>query len=595
VNPFASDPALLDWLTVSALLVLLLALVARPWGRWRPAEAWSPRRALALDAGCAALLATMGLWWAYHLFEGINPDWIPTAQDFAEYSATIAKVLDPDGIEIYWNRSLLYPWLATTLVHGLGLVPYDAAIHLSLACTGLLPLAVFLVTRQLGPTPLALGSGLLVLHLPGAVERLGHVSDYSMSYLLTLLGVAAALMALRRPRAWTFLLAGSALTAVLACTPKGLTVALVALPFLVAGLPWKQPRHAALTALALAAPMAVGWWTYGALGIDHSSLEWGVVGLKETWAQTQGIPLTHADWGLPAIDGDPGTWRFGGAGALAGLPRTIAVMLHSPEGYPGLGARLVDSPAVLRGAMGLGAGWSLLALAPLGCLAVRAGCRPRWGLGAGFLLCFVVTQALGAHGVPLRSYYVVHLLALAPALLVAALWGLARLLPSRLGPLSATPLWLLPLLALALLHSGAGVGHAAAARTVGAYHFAFLGAPGDRTTATRLRRELAPGDVVLDATTHGQASDAYHGLAAIQRSEQAHGTAAVRAPGSEGARRFVVLDCAFAHRFPPQAAMLAQRLGAQPRFRQWAGCIYLDAQPGDPVDLDAPGDAPEAP
>jgi hypothetical protein len=592
VNPFATHAVTMDWLMASALLALVLALVARPLGRWRAPAAPSPHRAHALDSACAVVLAASGLWWAYHLFTGINPDWIPTAQDFAEYSATLAKVLEPDSIDLYWNRSLLYPWLATLLVHGLGLVPYDAAIHISISATGLLPLAVFLVARQLAPTPLALASGLLVLHLPGAMERLGHVSDYSSSYLLAVLCLAAVLLALRRPRWWAYALAGVALTGVLACTPKGLAVALVALPFLVAGLPWKRPRRAALAALALVAPIAIGWWAYGSLDIAHSSLEWGVVGLKETWAQTQGITLTHADWGLPVSAGDPGTWRFGGAGALAGLPRTVGVMMHTPEGYPGLAARLVDSPTVLRSAMGLGGSLLPLLLVPLGCLAVRADCWLRRSLAAGFLLAFVASQTLGAHGVPLRAYYVIHLLVLVPALILAAAWGLARVLPERLGPLSSLSLWVLPLLALGLLHSGSGVGHAAAARTVSAHHFAFLGAPSARTTATRLRRELEPGDVVLDATTQRQATDAFHGLAMVQRSEQDHGQAAVKAPGVQAERRFVVLDCAFAHRFPPQAMMLAQRLGAQPRFRQWAGCIYIDAQPGEPVDVTAPTSPP---
>ena len=595
MNPFASDPALLDWLMASAMVAALLALAARPVGRWRAPAPLPLRRALALDAACAGVLAVSGLWWAYHLFAGINPDWIPTAQDFAEYSATLAKVLEPDSIDMYWNRSLLYPWLTTLLVHGLGMVPYDAAIHLSLCATGLLPLAAFLVTRQLGPTPLALASGLLALHLPGAVERLGHVSDYSLSYLLAVLCLAAGLLALRRPRAWAFLLAGLALSAVLACTPKGLALALVALPLLVAGLPWKQPSRAALSALALLAPIAIGWWAYGSLDIAHSSLEWGVVGLQETWAQTQGIHLTHADWGYPDTGDDPGTWRFGGVGALAGLPRTIEVMLHTPAGYPGLGARLVDTPTVLRSALGLGGSLLPLILVPMGCLAVRIEGWPRRALAVGFLLGFVLSQALGAHGVPLRAYYVIHLLVLAPALILAAAWGLARVLPQRLGPLSTLPLWLLPLLALVLLHSSSGMGHAAAAKTVSAHHFAFLGSPSARTTATRLRRELEPGDVVLDATTQRQATDAFHGLVTLQRSAQDHGQAAVRAPGIAAERRFVVLDCAFAHRFPPQAVMLGQRLSAQPRFRQWAGCIYTDAQPGEAVDVTVPTTSPGTP
>jgi hypothetical protein len=65
----------------------------------------------------------------------------------------------------------------------------------------------------------------------------------------------------------------------------------------------------------------------------------------------------------------------------------------------------------------------------------------------------------------------------------------------------------------------------------------------------------------------------------------------VSAEGSDGTRRFVALDCAFGHRFPPQALMLAQKLGAQPRFHPWAACIYIDDQPAVPIDLRAPSNA----
>ncbi len=593
VNPLdTGSVGPLDWLMASLALVLTATLVARLWGHWRPPSKEPAQRALLLDSACAVALAGYGLWWSYHLFGQANPAWIPTAQDFAEYSGTLGKVLAPDSIDIYWNRSLLYPWLATLLVHGLGLTPYDAAIHLSIASSGLLAAAVWAVVRQIAPRPIALGSGLLVLHLPAAMERLGHVSDYATSHLLSLLCLAAGLLALRRPKVWAFLLAGCALTLVLACTPKGLAVALVLLPLLALGVPWRRPNEAALAAAAVMGPIAMGWWLYGSSGIEHSSLEWGVIGLKQTWAATQGIRLDNGHWGLPLSVGDPGTWRFGGDGALDGLYSTITVMIRSPIDYPSLAARVADSPALLCEALSLRSPLPL-ALAALGCLAplVTTADRARGLAAAVLLLAFLGTQALGAHGVPLRSYYVIHLLVLAPGLALAAAWLVGRSLLA--GPASTAPLWALPALALCLLHSPAGIGHSHAQQMVLAHQFGFLGNPSATTTATRLRDELRAGDVVLDATTHRQGLDAFYGLAPVQAAAQPRGTTAVTGSGIEAERRFVVLDCAFGHRFPPQALMLAQTLNRAPRFHPWASCIYLDDHPDQPVDIQ-PGPVPDA-
>ncbi len=576
------------WLLAALVAVGVCAILGYPAARRWPATPEEPRRRVALDALAAALLALLGLGVVHHLFQRVNPAWIPTAQDFGEYAAALAQVQLGDQLDLYWNRNMLFPWLASLGVRGLGLTPFDAAIHLSLVATGLGGAVVFLVLRQLAPRPLAVAGGLLTIHLPCAMERLGHISDYALTHLLLLLCVAASLLAIRRPRPWAFLLAGLALAGVLAASPKGLAVALVGLPLLLLALPIERPRRAVLALLALFAPIALGWWLYDRLGIDSSSLEWGVVGLKATWAETQGIRLDHADWGLPAQGGDPGSFRFGRAGALAGLPGTIGVMLRTPEDYPSLAVRAADSPAVIRQALGMSSLVPLL-LAPLGCLLAARGLRswrPRL-LAPAFLLALLGSQLLGAHGVPLRAYYVVPVLALLPPLALAALWGVVWPLGARLGACSPRPLWGLVLLALLLLPGGSPVGHASALELVESNHFAFLGSPRPETSATLLRHKLAPGDVVLDATPWRLAVGGFTNLAPVQLSESLRQGAALRAEASDAERRFIVLECAFGHRFAPAAQRMAQALVQSGRAERWSACIYRDRQPGLPIALDA--------
>ncbi len=576
------------WLLVALVAAGLCVILGYPAARrWEPLPE-PPRRRLALDLLAVALLALLGVGSGYHLFQQVNPGWIPTAQDFGEYSAALAQVWLGDQLDLYWNRHMLYPWLACLGARGLGLVPFDAAIHLSLLASGLSGAAVFLILRQLAPRPLALAGALLVLHLPCGVERLGHISDYALTHLCLLLTLAAGLWAIRRPRPGAFLAAGAALAAVLAASPKGLAVALVALPLLLLALPFGRPARAALGLLSLGAPIALAWWLYDRLGIDSSSLEWGVVGLKATWAETQGLHFDHGDWGLPVEAGDPGSYRFGRPGALRALPQTLRVMLHTPEGYPSLAVRAADSPAVIRQALGLS--WLLpLALAPLGCL-LAAGTAPGWRrrlLGPAWLLLLLGSQLIGAHGVPLRAYYVVPVLLLLPPLALLSLWGPVRLLRARLGPCSPWPSWGLVLLLLLLLPGGSPLGHGAARARVEASHFAFLGSPRPETSASLLRERLAPGDGVLDATPFRQAVGGFANLAPVQLSASLRQGARLQAGPSDRSRRFIVFECAFGHRFAPSAQRMAQALVRSGRAERWSACIYLDHHPDRPLDLDA--------
>ncbi len=577
-----------------AALVFALALCAAAglglarWERWRSREARVEGTWLELGLACVAL--GWGWWQAVAIMAVRNPRWLPICSDMQEYLAYTTRFMDPGLGALSAYRYPLQPALAAAWAQLSGASAAIATQEVALAAAALLPLALYALGRVLAPGPVALAGALLVTASPVWIEQLGRPSDYMLAALLQVLALAAVSWALHRGGPWRQLLAGLALAALMACTPKALTLLLLALPLLLGMILVRElssPARVGLQLLALLAPLALVWWLYSTISWELRSLEHATIRVLEYAWHEVGSHVSRISFdSVGRSDGPEGYWVVGQAEALWNLPKTVGFLLevprHAPQAFEGR-SYLAEA---LRSGLGLGSlAW--LALVPVALLGSGPG-RPRgwrawvaWGAAAALLGLALYATARSLTLIRPHPRYLIGLAVLLPPLVPVGAAALVRCIPS-LRDLRL--LWLpVPLLALVLLLSGGGpVGagaRALAAEQVGSKDPGSLRALGGVAELVEL---VQPGDQVVDFTPGGLAVAGLLQLP-VELAWRPLGDPGGIAPVDphSGGRRFVVDPCETVQRDHYRAhwgphAGLFQR---DARFHRRAHCVYEDMQP----------------
>jgi hypothetical protein len=464
------------------------------------------RGALVLELTCAAAALLWGVRTVAALLPARNPRLLPFATDAWEYLGFTAHFLDPSGPAPTAYRYPLFPWLASLLAGAMDAAPATGNLWLALLASALLPLALYLLGRQLAVAPVALAGALVGGALPLAVDFLGNVSDYLFCAWLLILTAAACSWAARGGRVVRHALAGFALALTMVATPKAITWLLFLLPLLVIGILAEtrtRPRPAALRVLALLTPLLVAWILMGRGALSYNSLEHATDVVFQSWLGSAPVTSVHPDPGQiwPHNTG----WIAGDWHALAGLPRTVAY-LHEIAALGRAQVGLTDTLATLTADVLPARSWLepllwLAVLGSLGPLALRDR-GTRWTVAL-VAAVFLVSRLSASASVPPRPRYHIATLLILPVYMSAGIALLPSLVP-RLRRLGPWPWLTLPLLALWVVEpSGLSLGLTARMDRA-RYH-----ANGEAETMApagelaTLRPELRPEDRVIDLTTGG--------------------------------------------------------------------------------------------
>ncbi len=597
--------------TTAASALALLTLCWLLHRRWRGAGAFPPWADLAL----AASVAVAGLAWAFGLQQSINPEWVPQGPDAWDYLNHTLSFLLPEyrfGSPFY---APLYPALAASWSGISGSTPHQAAIAVPLVATGLLPLASYLLLRELGPRVVALLGAWLVTLQPMTIHFLGTPSVYPVATLVTLLSVAALLRLLwaeQRRVGWALAL-GCGLGLLLATAWSGLTAILAALG--IAGVSLllearQNRRRAALAAGSLLAPLVLSWLLLGQAPVPAAPLETAIhvsvedhywhfceeAGLPHPQERVQPHPLVG--WRAEGRQHPVGWWRPGRFSSLPRLPQVLAYLVL-PKSVPAHAEQFraylrAEAAAFLELRVGLTLAVALVlpALAFLGAGGSRWRLAP-WLLTAAAGFAFITAPLLGLlHSAPTPRY--AHLfLCVGPSLLLVA-----AALPWRLRPATGrfgTLLWILPGLVLAWLLAGKGpVDFAARGAKEQRYVRLTMQEAGIRGLV-RMARDLEPRDQVVDLTGAGGA----HAPVAVtwgradtvlaEVTVGASGPSLLRPlPGWPHGRRFLVLDCVWdvarAVGEHPQGRLVLRARGEEHAV-EVEHCVLQDLQPGLPLEL----------
>lgn len=583
----------LGLLAATVLACGLAALALARWPRWQRWErrwggAWLEGAMLLLLLGCSA-------WFTATTIAVRTPELLPACGDLGEYLAYTARFVDPEHGALSAYRYPLQPAIAAALCRLLGLTPASGTMAVAIGAATLVPGALYLLGRLLAPKPVALAGALLVLASPAWVAMLGRPSDYMLSGLLQLVVMAAVVAALQRAGPWRLLGAGLALAALMASTPKALTMLLLALPLLVLAVlvhHVRQPARLALALLGLAAPLALCWWLFSTIDWELRSLEHATIRVLEYAWHEVGHPVSKLQF--PEViraSGVEGYWVVGRADALSNLHRTIAFLRHVPGVAPDAFQGRALLAEALRSGLGL-ASLAWLVLVVPGVVAVArlrdAGWRAKvgWALAAGFLAVSLATQAQALTFIVPHERYLLALALALPLLVVVGMSALARLAipPARRLQLAWLPVLVLALVLLGLGSGGLGADARARVASGALHRDEVSGRPLAELAA--LQPSLAPGDQVVDLTLEGLA---------VASLLQAHPilvarpwTIAVDADGAlqpvaphSGGRRILVDPCRGDG--PPSPTI--GRLQHEVRYKRISPCIFEDSQPERPLTL----------
>ena len=371
-------------------------------------------------------------------------------------------------------------------------------ISVALAAASLLPLALYLLGRQLAPAYAALAGALIAGSLPLTVTFLGQVSDYLFCAWLLTLSAAAALWAARARHGASLAVAGVGLALYMAATPKAITWLAVAIPVLLltamVGLT-RRPLATLLRCVALLSPLVLVWLVFQGSPLLYNSLEYATdIVYRDLLGE---LPVTSAHPVPGELWPQDVGWIVGSTDALLHVPRTG----HYLMGISALG-RAHNGTALaldqLESALPLGVGIVPLAsVALLGCGGPLLMGRAEWirrvtaTLLALALLAPLLASTLALP--PWPRYHIATAL-LIPVFATAGVAAGLQLVPQlrRANPWG----WLLaPVLVLALMErEGSALAHSA--RQQQATELAALEAPSlePYRNLVALRDELGPGD-----------------------------------------------------------------------------------------------------
>ncbi len=546
-------------------------------------------RASTPDAVAATLALAWGIWNVASLLPARNPRLLPYAQDSWEYLGFTRHLLDPWSGAPSAYRYPLFPWLSSLFCSLTGEAPYLGNLWVALAAAALLPLALYLLGRQLAPAFLALGGSLLGTSLPILTLFLGQVSDYLFCTCVQILSAAAALWALRRGGVASFAAAGLAMAAFMAATPKALTWMLAALALLalraLLGVR-SRPRQAALELVGLLLPLLLVWWWFAQAGLVFNSLEHATDLVFSDWLGAPPVTSVHPNPGAlwPPTQG----WVIGQSGAVATLPSTLHYLREVASQARAHGS--VDAAlSLLHREIPLGLGGCLLALAGLGALGpvLRQHRSPRWpGAFAAALLAalLLASQLLASGSLPDESRYHLTTLLILPVFCVTGAWAIIVLIP----PIRRANPWLWGIPALACLWAVEGsawpigrLAHIQAASVVARLEAVEMSPFAELVS---LRPQLEPDDLVLDFTPDGKGSSVLLGVVGIERHpgyvRDGRVVPLTLLPFS-GARRLLIGPCA-GREDPGQRRWVVTEHGSatdEPRLTRLSPCVLEDTRP----------------
>lgn len=595
---FRDDPVttLLAWALLAALLDVLLRLARRNAPPETPA---SQGGLIFFDLAVLIGLGVWGVGEAGRLHELANPAWTPLGQDSPEFLSMLAAAT---GVEVpgLGYRYPLYPALSVAYGAWQGLSPAEAGLAVSTMALGLLPAALYHLGVQLAPRGVALAMAPLSLVSPLLLGFLGQPTDYPLCALLQVSACAWGLSWARRPEPHAALGLGVALALLGVATPKALLALLALLTGAVVLAPWRRPGWALLCLTMLLSPLVGAWTVMGRLNPDRHTLEHAVFVVERAYASKHGVKLYPFDYGLrPNIkEFHEGHYRFGDDAALRKLPETLRFLTTRPAKVPPLSTRLPEHKAGLVADLGVTrlpeALW--IPLLVVGALGAARGV-PLWrGLGAAACLLAVVGGGMiGALRIDYASRYALPSLVVLPMLWAAGVTATV----SVVGPVVARVLgWSLPsrpglgafglvLLSVAFVLERPETGLAAEAAWRAEHPVSAL---------VRLRDELRPEDVVVDATRSRAATAMFWGRARIEQAVvPTTGPPVVYGAEVGGGRRFVVVGCAFTPCQQPAWRMALHQTDASPRMRRIADGLWEDTETTAPGSVPPPLTAAPAP
>ena len=590
---FRDDPVttLLSWALRAALLDLIVRLVRRD----RPPETPASQGGLIFfDLAALIGLSVWGVGEASRLHELANPAWTPLGQDSPEFLSMLAVAAT--GVEVpgLGYRYPLYPTLSAAYGAWQGLSPAEAGLAVCTMALGLLPAALYHLGVQLAPRGVALAMAPLSLGSPLLMGFLGQPTDYPLCALLQVSACAWALSWARRPEPHAALGLGAALALLGLATPKALLALLALLIGAVVLAPWRRPGWALLCLAMLLSPIVGAWTVMGRLNPDRHSLEHAVFVVERAYASKHGVTLTPADYGLRphTKEFQEGHYRFGDDDALRHLPETLRFLTTRPAAYPPLSTRLAEHKAGWVTDLGASrlpeALWIPLLVA--GALGAARGV-PLWrGLGAAACLLVVVGGGMiGALRIDYASRYVLPSLVVLPVVWAAG----ATAAVSVVGPIVARILgWSLPsrpsVSAFGLVLFSVGF--------VLERDEAPLAAEAARRAAhpisalVRLRDTLHAEDVVVDATLSRAVTAMFWGRARIEQAVvPTTGPPVIYGAEVGGARRFVIVGCAFTPCQKVSWRLALHQTDASPRMRRVVDGLWEDTE------TTAPGSVPPPP
>lgn len=561
--------------------------------RWPRAQRWAAWEPAWLDLVLVGAVAALGLGEAIAMHTLANPAWVPMGQDWHDFVLRAGELVSrPHTIQPIANRYPLYPLMGVLWARTVGIDDFQGLMAVSIFAAGLLPAALFLLGRQLAPWPVALAGALPCLRIPVLIAMLGPPTIYVPYALVQVLAMAAGIAALRRGGAWRFLAFGVALALLMGLDAKALVVLGTGVPAGLVAIAWHARRRGWRSVLALAAlgaPLALVWVGCGRLGVPIQSLEYLVANSLVQHAATDGATLQmHPRYGSTLSPREwaelHGTWRVGQAGALSGLPRTVRFLADGTRGNLPRARRLDDARRGIGDQIPLPPAW--LGACALACLA--AGSRRErgespldhrvgWALAAGFCALLVAVEVAGMVSTTWEARYALTFLCLAPALFLAGLAAVPRIVAAPAWREASLPWIPLLLLAGAWWVGGAGPLGGARARDE-ARALAEERATNSYSQLWQLRALRGdPGVVDLSGTWLTQLVLGHARL--VDPPGSVGG--AVALGGLPDARRFVVQPCMFDN---ARGRWVAPEPG---RLEAFAGspCIDEDLAPDAPLTL----------
>ena len=567
----------------------------RSRSRSRPMPRPQARKGELLVEGASLLVALgWGFWNVLTLLPVRSPQLLPYASDYWEYLGFTAHFLDPSAPAPPAFRHPLFPWLASQLCTLFDLSPSLGNLWIAVIAAGLIPVALYLLARQIAPPFVALCGALLGGSLPVLVDSLGLVSDYLFCTWVLVLSAAACLWATRRGNLLAYAAAGISLAALMAATPKALTWLVIAIPLLslraLLGVR-AQPRGPVVRLLFLLVPLVAVWWLFARSPLLYNSLEHAT---DLVFSDCLGhVPVTsvHPTPGelWPADRG----WIVGEWSSLFQIPRTLeylreigAIGRSGVHFQSGFWVTFMEQFSRGRGL------WLFPVMGLLGCLGpatVRRRPTP-WIptlLVIAMVSAFFLSSLVASASLPPRLRYHLTAILILPVFAPAGGAFLLRLLPV-LRRAAEWPWLVLPLLCLWLVEfSDLPVGRPARLQRAALLADREEPVMAPFAALQQLRPELLPDDHVLDLAPNGEVRAMLLHAVVIEAYPSfggAQGAGGLTLYPQGRGRRLLFGGCAETHLGDNHLWKILDSAGdgVEPRLQRLSPCLLEDTRPRRP-------------